>query len=169
MIRFQITGQTELAKALQGLTSKVRQEIAMAAMEKAVQPVVVAAQANVMGNGSVDTGGLYRSLGFAVRQYKKGAVTFGVVGARRGFGVDDPTKKTGRTEPANYAHLVEYGHAIAGDAAGWVEPKPFMRPAWDQTSPQVVAILSRELGQGIALAASKSRRRARRGPVPIAA
>lgn len=168
MIRLQITGQTELAKALQGLTAKVRQEVALSAMEKAVEPVVVAAKSNILASGSVDTGGLYRSIGFAVRQYRRGVVTFGVIGARRGFGVADSSKKSGRTEPANYAHLVEYGHAVHGNASAWVEAKPFMRPAWDQTAPQVVAILSRELGQGIAAAATRSRR-ARRGPLKAAA
>lgn len=151
MIRFQITGATEIAKALQGLSSKIAQGIAMAAMETAVQPVVDAAR-NLTPVG--ETGELKRSIGFAVRQYRKGRLTFGVVGPRRGFGVADASTKTGTTDPANYAHLVEYGHAIDGNVAGWVEAKPFMRPAWDTTAPTVMKLLGQELGAGIEAAAA---------------
>jgi HK97 gp10 family phage protein len=157
MLRFQITGQTELAKALQGLPARVRVEVAMEAMSKAVQPVVDAAKALAPVG---ETGALRESIGFAVRQYKKGRITFGVVGARRGFGVPDPGSSTGTTEPANYAHLVEYGHAVAGDAGNYVEAQPFLRPAWDMTAPTVLALLGQELGKGIAAQAAISARRA---------
>lgn len=157
MIRFQITGHTELAKALQGLSAKVAQGVAMQAMEVAVQPVVEAAR-NLTPVG--ETGELKRSIGFAVRQYRKGRLTFGVVGPRRGFGVPDESTKTGMTDPANYAHLVEYGHAVAGNAAGWVEAKPFMRPAWDATAPTVMKLLGQELGAGIEAAAAIGAKRA---------
>lgn len=162
-LRFQITGTTEIAKALQGLPSRVGKEAAMAAMEKAVAPLVLEAKQQAIP--SIRTGGLFRSIGFAIRQYKRGLVTFGVVGARRGFGVESDAHDTGKTEPANYAHLVEYGHAIEGDATGWVEAKPFMRPAWDATAPTVSKILGVEIFKEIEAAASKSRVRRRRAAV----
>lgn len=156
MLRFRITGTSEIAKALQGLPSSVGRDVAMDAMTQAVEPLVAAARALVPVG---ETGGLKASLGFAVRQYKNGRVTFGVIGARRGFGVDNPGSKSGRTEPANYAHLVEYGHAIDGDAVGWVDAKPFLRPAWGATKGRVALILGEELKSGIAIAATRRKRR----------
>ena len=157
MIRFQITGETELAEALQGLPSRIKKDVAFAAMVKAVQPTVAAAQALA----PVDSGDLRRSIGFAVRSYKRGATTYGIIGPRRGFGRD------GR-EPANYAHLVEYGHAtvvgaqakdedgaasLSKDLVGFVEARPFLRPAWDATRAQVMRLLQKELGEGVEAAA----------------
>jgi HK97 gp10 family phage protein len=153
MLRFQITGTSEIAKALQGLPARVSKQIAIEAMSKAVEPVVAAARTLVPVG---ETGGLKRSLGFAVRQYRKGRVTYGIIGARRGYGVPDPSAKTGQTEPANYAHLVEYGHAVAGDALAFVEPSPFLRPAWDATKGEVARILASELQDGIAAVAAES-------------
>lgn len=162
MIKFQITGHTEIAKALQGLSASVSKEIAMQAMEEAVQPMVESARSLTPVG---DTGGLRRSIGFAVRQYRRGKVTFGIVGARRGFGTVDANGR--HTEPANYAHLVEYGHAISGaTGAGWVNAIPFMRPAWESTKAAVYAILGESLGSGIevqaALMAQKFQKQAAR-------
>jgi HK97 gp10 family phage protein len=163
MIKFKITGEAEMAKALQGLPSKIKKDVAFAAMVAAVQPTVLAAKALAPVG---ETGELKKSIGFVVRQYRRGDVTYGIIGARRGFG----TKKT---DPAKYAHLVEFGHAIAvggklfrgvnpfknvkatGVLAGFVAPRPFLRPAWEATKTEVIAILSRVLGQGIEAAVAK--------------
>lgn len=144
MIRFQITGQTEISKALQGLASAVQKKVAMEAMEEAVQPVVVVARLLAPVG---ETGRLRDSIGFAVRQYRRGQVTYGVIGARRGFGVTSADGS--RTDPANYAHLVEYGHAVAGDAVAYVDPHPFLRPAWEATKARVLVILGQAIGSGI--------------------
>ncbi len=166
MLRFQITGQTELARALRGLSSEIQQQAAVHAMEQAMQPVVDAArQLAPVG----DTGGLKRSIGFIIRKYKKGAIVFGIVGPRRGFGVPDKTKKTGRTEPANYAHLVEYGHAISGNAAGWVSAHPFLRPAWDSTRAKVEKLLGQHLGDYVAAIAKRQAKAMRGRAVAMAA
>lgn len=161
MIRFQITGGTEIAKALQGLGAKVAKEVAIMAVEEAVQPIVEMAR-DTAPTGK--TGELKRSIGFVVRQYRRGQKTIGIVGARYGFGVEDSSLKTGATEPANYAHLVEYGHAVDGDATAWVEAKPFLRPAWDARQGAAMSKLNEVLGQGIAKAAAdaaaKSQRKA---------
>jgi len=150
MISFRITGQTEIAKALQGLASKVQKEIALETMQAAVQPMVVEARA--LSHGSIRSGALYRSIGFAIRQYKSG-VTLGVIGPRHGFRTTLPDGTT--ADPTKYAHLVEYGHAVKGDASAWVKERPFMRPAFDSTSPQMIKIISKLLGQKIEDAAAK--------------
>lgn len=153
MLKIQITGSTELAKALRDLKSSVANDAAVYALEQATQPMVEAARA-LTPTG--DTGGLKRSIGMVIRKYKN--VVFCVIGPRRGFGVPDPSKKSGRTEPANYAHLVEYGHAVAGDATGWVEGNPFMRPAFESTKKRVEELLGQKLGGYIAAFAKKRSR-----------
>jgi HK97 gp10 family phage protein len=163
MIKFKITGEAEMAKALQGLPAKIKKDVAFAAMVAAVQPTVLAARALAPVG---ETGELRKSIGFVVRQYRRGDITYGIIGARRGFGTD-------KTDPAKYAHLVEFGHAVAvggklfrgfnpfknvkatGVLAGFVPPRPFLRPAFEATKAEVLATLSRLLGQGIEAAASK--------------
>lgn len=152
-----------MAQALQGLSSKIKKDIAFAAMVKAVQPTVAAARELT----PVDTGGLRQSIGFAVRQYKRGSLTYGIIGPRFGFGI-------GGREPANYAHLIEYGHLLVtggtvnrkdqfaaptakntGTAIAMVEPKPFLRPAWEATKASVLNILGVEMGAGVEAAAAE--------------
>lgn len=166
MLRFQITGQTEIAKALRDLPSNFRKDAAVYAMEQAMQPVVDAARSFApVGK----TGALRRSIGFLIRKYRNGAVVFGVIGPRRGFGVPDASTKTGVTEPANYAHLVEYGHAVAGDAAGWVEAHPFLRPAWDANKGRVEKLLGQNLSGYIAAVAKRVASKRRRQAVALGA
>lgn len=166
MLRFQITGQTELARALRDMPSNFRKDAAVFAMEQAVQPVVDAARANAPVG---DTGALRRSIGFVIRKYRNGAVVFGVIGPRRGFGVPDASASTGVTEPANYAHLVEYGHAIAGDFSGWVEAHPFLRPAWDANKGRVEQLLGQTLSGYIAAIAKHGAAKRRRQAVALGA
>ena len=164
MLKFRITGDTEIAKALRDLPSRVSKQVAFDAVEAAVQPIVDAARALVPVG---DTGGLKRSIGFKVaRLRRRRTVTYGIVGARRGYGVPDPSKKTGMTEPANYAHLVEDGHSVAGKVFQHVEANPFLRPAFDATAEKALANLAETLGAGIeaeaALLAQKTAKRAAR-------
>jgi hypothetical protein len=135
-------------------------------MVLAVQPTVAAARALAPVG---ETGGLRRSIGFAVRVYRRGGRSvYGIVGPRRGFGVNG-------TEPANYAHLVEYGHAIAvggrltrgrriqlGVLAGTVAARPFLRPAWDATKGQVLKTLETVLRQRVDAAVVKNQKTAAR-------
>ena len=49
---------------------------------------------------------------------------------------------------APHAHLIEFGHLIKrgkrGKSTGFVEPHPFMRPAWDATKDQVAGAIVEE-------------------------
>ena len=42
-------------------------------------------------------------------------------------------EKLKKVNPGRYAHLVEFGHRIAGSKGGMVKPHPFMRPAFDKS------------------------------------
>jgi len=150
MFDVNITGEEELIAALKNLPQKVSREAAFESVVIACQPVIDAAKAYA----PVETGSLQRSIGSVVRRYRRGALTKAIVGARRGFGTAD-------NEPANYAHLVEYGHAThrgTRDQRAFigpvgVPPHPFMRPAWDATSEQALEILKTEFAARIEQAA----------------
>ena len=171
MLSFEITGDTDLAKALQGIPGRISQEAAFAALVEALLPVVNAAKARA----PVESGDLKRSLGFTIKRYKKSKILLGIVGPLRGYG-------TGGREPANYAHLIEYGHRIArggkldrtdgrrvrrglfearGTDVGFVPPRPFMRPAWDETKRQCLETLARIFGEKM-LAEVRRRKATRR-------
>ncbi len=68
--------------------------------------------------------------------------------------------------PAKYAHLVEFGTSARGvyGHEGWRmepgnPPKPFLRPAYEQTKAAATAKYKAELGPGIEKAARKIRKR----------
>ena len=171
MLSFEITGDTELARALQGLPSRISKEAAFAALVEALLPVVDAAKARA----PVESGDLRNSIGFTIKRYTKSKILLGLVGPLRGYG-------TGGREPANYAHNVEYGHRIAqggkldrvdgrkvqrgvfesaGTLAGYVAPRPFLRPAWDETKQHTLATLARVFGEKM-LAEVRRRKSTRR-------
>ncbi len=94
------------------------------------------------------TGTLKKSLGIKMTTTRRGTV-LGVIGPRRGFKTQVGTTGKGKPiyeDPANIAHLVEFGHGGPHPAP----PHPFMRPAWQNSASQVAAIYRDVLGAGIA-------------------
>ena len=150
------------------LTKKAQNEIAFESVFEATQPLVEAvrdaAPVNEDPHGQIEgarAGSLKQSIGVVMRKKKRGRGWLAVVGPVRGMG-------KGGAEPANYAHLVEYGHRVAhaktgklnrkSDAAphGEVPAHPFMRPSWEATKGVVLANLRRLLGAKIEGAAKAS-------------
>lgn len=120
--RWKVTGVTDLRGFIADIKPSAQSRILGGAMAEASKPVVVAARAHV----PKDTGALKRSLGFVVRRYPVRGQVASFIGARKGK--YKPTKtRTGRSSirrarkdetgvflrPANYSHLVEFGHRIA--------------------------------------------------------
>jgi hypothetical protein len=60
-----------------------------------------------------------------------------------------------------HGHLIEFGHRLVrnGQVLGWVNPKPFMRPAADETKSEQEAAIKSELQA----AARRAERRAAKG------
>lgn len=147
MIEFDITGDDEICRVLRGLPAAIARDAALESLVEACQPTIEAARAAA----PVETGGLRDSIGGVLRKYRRGLMLMFVIGPRWGFGKD------GR-EPARYGHLVEFGHIqvakIFGTslrkgtaiAMGFVEGKPFLRPAWDSTKEAVLAKFSTLFG-----------------------
>jgi hypothetical protein len=83
----------------------------------------------------LDTGMLKKSLGIRkIKTYKREGRVVMLLGPRRGFAIGAAlrAKVGGRKghDPYSIAHLVEFGHKIAGSSKS-VMSKPFLRPAVD--------------------------------------
>lgn len=190
-MRVELDGVRQSLHALESLGPRVYKRVMTSALRKAVRPIVAAARAKAPKKSrsrrapkESPTGALRRSIGYVVRKYKQhmdqsrssvrsgGAGTIlALVGPRRGFkGVDG----RGRVrDPANYGHLIEFGHRIAkggklmrlgrllskrrrrgavlgtGRVAGHVPARPFLRPAFDANKSAALAIIRQEIGAGI--------------------
>ncbi len=174
-----LTGDVELMRLLENLPDKVFKKVIGKASRKAMAPVVKSARRKA----PAETGLLRKSLGTKQKAYKKNGVTVTIVGPRKGFKskvkVDDGRGGT-RTEsrnPANYAHLVEFGTRPHSTSAGvssrskdertkaftatqttkhpGTQAQPFMRPAFDQNRGNIVRIMHEELAAGVVTEAKK--------------
>jgi len=120
--------------------------IARGGLKKAARMMVKAVKARLQPGGrGYETGALRKSIGFKVGTAKDGH-SYAVVGPQRAmkrvefnkttrkwrmeptkFGLRLKGKQVGR-DPANYAHLIEYGHRIGAHGSGTL--KPIQKPGW---------------------------------------
>jgi HK97 gp10 family phage protein len=152
-----------------GLSSRMQNEIAMASVYAAAQIIVPAAAALAPS----ETGALRASIGVVLRRYPRAKRTLAVVGALRGL------NHTEGREPANYAHLVEFGHRVAhkktgklkrakigenSDAPhGQIDAKPFLRPAWEAHKQIALDALKAEFYKRVDAAAGRAGKGERNG------
>lgn len=114
-----------LSGALRSLEEGMRQEILVHATKRACKPIEVAAKR--FAKRSEETGALRDSITTKVVNYPKSGKAVGLVGPDRAARVGG--RKAGRLgrhladtrKPSKYAHLIEYGHAIA--VGGSLRPK----------------------------------------------
>lgn len=141
----QVFGGKELENALKQLPKATAKSALRRALIKAAAPTETAAVA-MAPRGA--TGNLQASIDIVTKvkpSQKKGGVRQGVdvyIGAT--------------TPPGYHAHLIEFGRA--GVAA-----RPFLRPAWDSTSRQVLESISAEIWAALAKSARTLARKAERG------
>lgn len=164
--------------ALEGVKVGVQNTVLRAAIRKACGPLAKAAKQNAPTRKrrakDGPTGLLKKSIGFRVVRTKRGVIV-GLVGSRRRFmGYAGKKKRV----PANYAHLVEFGHRIAVGgkllrieqpgkrrrsqanetivgSSGFVPGRPFMRPAWTAGKRQAQETIRNEVRLGIARIAKR--------------
>ncbi len=150
------------------LPVELQQKVMAIALARAAKPLVNAAK--MFALRSKRTGALVESLGAIVKKDKSGGA-YAVIGPRRGYFRGG--KKLGKGEdargadaPANYAHLVEFGHRTAlggtltrksgrgkkgaGQEGKFVPPRPFMRPALLAAGDAVATELANGVSDGIA-------------------
>lgn len=152
-VKIRLEGDKDLINVLSAFKPAARRRIVRPPITKGVRLVVRSAKRKV----PKETGTLKRSLGFVVRTYSSGTVA-GIAGPRKGI-VDE---KTGRN-PRLYAHLVEFGaapHLLSSSIGPTGEkidvvhpgapPKPFLRPAWDESIPEINRVMETGIRQGVA-------------------
>lgn len=146
----------QLERALEELGGKAARRVLRKAATKALKPMVKTARQYLRRNKSKRTGLLAKSLGTKTKTYRKSGTVFSAMGPRSGFEaiITDPSGRQYLANPANYAHLVEFGTRPHGRHPG-ARAKPFMRPTFDQHVKSVVRVTSREIGKGIEKEAAK--------------
>ena len=164
-IRGKLDGLDAAIQAVADFDAKAARKAARAGVDDATKIVLAA----VKGKVPTDTKALKKSLGRKVKTYKRGAVVYGVVGPRRDAAgkpakfrterVRKGRKQAAVVNPANYAHLVEFGtrpHPIgirASKAKGkrtganhpGAAPKPFMRPGYAESKGPAAAAVKKRL------------------------
>ena len=108
----------DLSYALIGMAEDMRSVVLVKGVKEAVKPILVAAKR--FSKRSERTGALRASLTTKVIGYKNSGKAVGLVGPDRNYYSKGKAVKglgalfaAKRIRPANYAHLVEYGHVIA--------------------------------------------------------
>lgn len=130
-----LQGDRALLRQLSFLRKRVATRIIKSAITSAASLALKAAKAKV----PVRLGQLKRSLGKKAKAYPKKGVFVVVIGPRSGFKIMDKGKPV---NPTQYAHLVELGTQHS-------EPKPFMRPAFDETRDAMIALAQQKMREGI--------------------
>lgn len=106
---FQVTGIKSIDQALAKLEPKVKKKMVKRAMRPAMKPILKAAKSNA----PVDTGATKRAI--KIRAAKRSRTT---------MGIDVRIGEGDYKGEQYYAAFVEYGTSK-------MEPKPFLRPAYD--------------------------------------
>jgi len=144
--------QKHLEKMLAEAPAKLRRKHVRRAVSFAITPVLKAARKLAPR----DTGDLKRYLKRKIKSYSKNATIFGMVGPEK--------------HKAPHAHLVEFGHRIvvggtvarkdgslkgggknrgAGRVVGFVPPRPFLRPAFQQNKENMLRRYRQKLIEGL--------------------
>lgn len=164
-IRISLENELEFRKALAELPPALRERGLKDALRRAGRQVVSLARSLV----PVASGTLKKSLGLVLRSPRRGrrGDPYVVLGPRKGFSRE--VVRDGRTRkanPANYAHLVEFGHHIVvggtlydksrgrwqrrsrrsgrtgrGKSVQFFPARPFLRPAFSKGRAQVLSTL----------------------------
>lgn len=120
--RWKVSGIADLRGFIADIKPSAQSRILAGAMAEASKPIVVSARGKVQK----DSGALKRSLGFVVRRYPEKGQIASFIGARKGKYKQTKTR-TGKASirrskkgedgpflnPANYSHLLEFGHRVA--------------------------------------------------------
>lgn len=147
---FQIEGLKELAADFKALPGKLRRRSLFRAARKGGNLI----QERAKRRAPVRTGRLRESITTTVRQVGTSAVeadvgpkvAFKYEKVQLTFGIGKYIVATGW-----YAHFVEFGHVMKarGKVIGSIPPKPFLRPAADESVDDTVAIAVQELNRDI--------------------
>jgi len=175
-VTFKFAGLAGIRDVLKKLPEETQKKVLRPAIAKSAKPLLAAAKAKA----PVRSGALRASLTSLVRKGKRDGLYYAAVGPSSdyfmaGKRVRGDASRVGADKPANYAHLVEFGHMSAAatgvnvaSAAGsarvrggrskktvfsarsFILPKPFMRPAFMNSKDQVEQVMAQEIQRGLA-------------------
>jgi len=133
---FRVGGFEEMQGALEGLKQATAKAVVRRALKKVLNPVAQRADASNF-DIAVTTKLSARQQSQSGDRFKRSVVNMYV----------GPVDDLGRGAP--HAHLIEFGtgprHHRDGKFVGAVMPEPFMRPAWDAVSPDMLDTLKKEI------------------------
>lgn len=171
--KFRLEGLDEIRATLRQLPEETQKKVLAVALKRAAAPLVRSAK--YYASRSVKTGALRASLGAVIKKGKDGR-SYAIVGPlrdyyRAGKRIKKGGDFRGADKPANYAHLVEFGHYSAASsglsraqlkgksrrkgtlvAKSFVPAKPFLRPALMATQGEIGAQMAEGIRDGIAKA-----------------
>lgn len=162
-----VTGITQLTEVLHMVPMDMAGEILGRAVAEAIKPIEIAAKR--FARRSEETGALRESITHKVKVYPQTGKAVGLVGPDRAYysrgkklkGALSVLAAGNRRKPANYAHLVEYGHVAVAPRkgttrrkrtatdVGFVPAKPFIRPAVLTTTAQQLEGFTRGIEIGL--------------------
>lgn len=159
---FKLLGEAMLEKKLRLLPDKVQRKVTRRAVNLALTPVVKIARKLA----AVRSGLLRKAIAKKVKVYRKGETVLGMVGINFDLVGEWKGKKS---RPAKYAHLIEYGFRIVKGGSlkkritalhaivmKRVPARPFLRPAYEQGSGEMMQTLQSEMAAGISKEAMKN-------------
>lgn len=172
-IGFTLSNWDGMLNLLKAVPQEVKMRVAASAVGEAAKPFVRAAKAKA----PVRTGALRQSITSVIRSYKKSGRVMAIIGPSLDYFQGGKrlkgTSKGGKVDrPANYAHLVEFGHysrtatgefggfakgfkrrkssgaRLAQDARSFILAQPFLRPAIDagQSAAEAALVVGFEKG-----------------------
>lgn len=168
-IGFTLSNFEEMRQLCAGLPASVESRVMGDAVKVAAKPIVNAARAKA----PIMTGALRRSIVAVVRRYPKAGKVMALIGPDKAYygggkRLKGGADKRGANRPANYAHLVEFGHysaAASGESVAttkgtsrrhgtfkersFIMPRPFLRPAVMVAGRQAERELARGVGVGM--------------------
>lgn len=159
---FKLVGLEEMRATLKKLPEETQKRVLSLAVRRAAMPLVDAIKTRVPKR----TGALRESIGAIVKTNKRTGDTYAIVGPRRGYYrggamIGKGEDGRGADVPANYAHMVEFGHQIvapksegkkSATGGGFVAAKPFMRPALVASQSAIGDALVKGVQTGLAAA-----------------
>lgn len=168
-IGFKLTNFQEMRNLLKGLPASVESRVMGDAVKIASKHIVTAAKQHA----PVRSGALRRSIISIVKRYPKSGKIIAIIGPDKtyyngGKRIKKGESRRGLDRPANYAHLVEFGHfsaAATGQSVkaskgttrrkgtfrekSFIPAKPFLRPAILGAGPAAERDLARGIEKGM--------------------